>query len=322
MLTGATGFIGSHIAERLIREGIGLRLWVRRRNTFVAAMEKAGAHIFLDRGSDGKILKESLVGADTIIHCAGATRALNRERYFEANAHLTRRILGKLQDGQKFILMSSLAAAGPSGPDIPLDESAEPRPVSQYGESKLLAEEYVRRWGSENGDNYVILRPGVVYGPREKSLYHYFRWVKTGVLPLLGKGDRQISIIHIDDMVEAIMVAAAKQAAGETYFVAGDLACSLRALGQAIHDAVGGPRPIYLMLPRFVFEAIALLLDAASCFTRKPAVLGRQKVLELKQPGWLCSNRLIQEKLSWQPRVSLQDGIKRTSEWYFAHKWL
>ncbi len=322
MLTGATGFIGSHVAERLVREAADVRLWLREKNTFVAGLEAKGAKTYLCSGSGDASIEEAVRGADTVVHCAGATRTFSREQYFEANADLTRRILNVLQPRQKFIYISSLAAAGPSSPLAALDEHSPPRPVSHYGESKLLAEAHVRHWGAQGRNNFVILRPGVVYGPREKNLYHYFKWVAKGVLPLLGNGDRQLSLIYIDDMVEAILAACANPAAGETYFVANDDAASLLTLGEAIREALGKTRLLPLRLPAFFFDTIALALDAVSAFTRKPAVLGRQKVLELKQAAWLCSNRSLREKLRWEPRVSLDEGVRRTAEWYINEHWL
>ena len=265
-------------------------------------------------------LKESLHGADLVIHCAGAVRASSREQFFEANVGLTQRILELLGFPQRMVFISSLAAVGPS--HTPLDEHTEPHPVSHYGMSKLAAEERVKRWGAENGNNYTILRPGVVYGPGEKNLYNLFKWIKKGILPLNGGGRQSISIIHVQDLVNAVVASSKHSPAGEVYFVANDHPCSLRDMGYAIRDAFGKTRLFELNLPVFLLEFIAIFLDKVSLVTRKPAVLGRDKVLEVKQPAWLCSNGRIREKLGWEPRIPLEEGIRLTAQWYVEQGWL
>ena len=322
MLTGATGFIGSHIAERLLRENACVHLWVRRRNYLVASLERAGAMVYSGHPNDRATLKESLQGADSVIHCAGAVRALNEEQYFEANIGLTQRILELLKAPQVMILISSQAAAGPSGPCMSLSEDAVPHPVSHYGRSKLAAEERVKQWGAANGGNFTILRPAVVYGPGEKDLYNYFKWIKRGLLPLFDRGRQQISIIHVEDLVSAISASSRHSPSGEVYFVSNDHACSLKDIGYAIREAFHKTRLVDLNLPLLVLDSLAFLLDAASLVTRKPAILSREKVLEIKQSAWLCSNGKVKEKLGWKPRIPLKEGIRLTAEWYVEHGWL
>jgi nucleoside-diphosphate-sugar epimerase len=322
MLTGATGFIGSHVAERLLRADIRLSLWIRRRNALISSLERTGAEVFLGDPGDEIVLAEALRGADTVIHCAGTARAFNRAEYFATNVGLTRRILGLLQAPQKMVFISSQAAAGPSGMEAPLDESAVPRPISHYGQSKLEAEECVRRWGAANGNRYVILRPSIVYGPRERDLYNLFKWIRMGVLPFMGDGRQQISLVHVDDLAAAVMAIVENSPSGQTYFLSGGQPCSVRALGCTIQEVLRKGHVLPMAIPPWVFDSLALILDAVSFVTRAPALLSRQKTLEMKQPAWLCSNRKIRETLGWEPRVSLRRGIEETVEWYVREKWL
>ncbi len=322
MLTGATGFIGSHVAERLLRENACVHLWVRRRNDLIVSLERAGAMVYAGHPNDRATLKESLQGADSVIHCAGAVRALNEEQYFEANIGLTQRILELLKAPQVMILISSQAAAGPSGPRMPLSEDAVPHPVSHYGRSKLAAEERVKQWGAANDGNFTILRPAVVYGPREKDLYNYFKWIKRGLLPLFDRGRQQISIIHVEDLVSAISASSRHSPSGDVYFVSNDHACSLKDIGYAIREAFHKTRLVDLNLPLSVLDSLAFLLDAASLVTREPAILSREKVLEIKQSAWLCSNGKVKEKLGWKPLIPLKEGIRLTAEWYVEQGWL
>lgn len=322
MLTGATGFIGSHLAERLLREGLRLSLWVRRRNDFIASLERAGAEVFHGDPGDEHVLAAAQRGVDLVVHCAGTARALDRRGYFTTNVDLTRRILRSLQAPQKMVYISSQAAAGPSDGDAPLDEYGEPRPISHYGRSKLEAEEWVRRWGEANRSGYVILRPSIVYGPRERDLYHLFKWIRRGVLPYMGGGRQRISLVHVGDLVDAVMAAVERAPPGQTYFVTGREHCSVKTLGFTIREALGKERVVDLNIPEWVFDGLARILDAMSLVTKAPALLSRQKTLEMRQPAWLCSNRKIREALGWEPRYSLRRGIDETVAWYIREKWL
>ena len=185
MLTGATGFIGSHIAERLLRNKIITHLFVRRRTGLIDSFEKMGAAIYVAQSNAPNILKESLKDTDVVIHCAGVTKALKEADYIKANVDFTENILCLINE-QKFVFLSSQAAAGPSDSLIPTNEQAEPNPVSYYGKSKLLAEVRIKEWGKANNNNYVILRPCIVYGPRERAVYNGFKlikkiWTKYGI---------------------------------------------------------------------------------------------------------------------------------------------
>lgn len=322
MLTGATGFIGSHIAERLLREGFRLQLWVRRKTELIASLERAGVEIFHGDSGDDHVLAQALRGVDTVVHCAGTARALDRAGYFDANVGLTRRILTLLQPPQAMVFISSQAAAGPSPVEAPLEENAAPCPISHYGRSKLEAETSIRQWGAANGCRYVILRPSVVYGPRERDLYQLFKWVQKGVLPFMDDGRQRISIVYVEDLLDALVAALGDSPPGETYFVTGGEYCSVRELGAVIGDVLGKRRVLPLSVPERAFDLLAGALETVSLVTRAPALLNRQKILEMKQPAWLCSNRKLMDALGWAPRVSLRSGIEKTVAWYVRENWL
>lgn len=322
MLTGATGFIGSHIVEKLIQKKISTHLFVRRRNNLIDLFEKSGAKIYVAQPDDLQMLKKSLQNADTVIHCAGATKALREKDYVKANVGFTNNILSLLNKQQKLIFISSQAAAGPSNSPIPIDEETEPNPLTFYGKSKLLAENYIREWGKKNSNNYVILRPSVVYGPREKDIYNYFKLTKKGIFFLLGNGKKIFSIIHVKDLVSAVMTCGGHSSKGETYFVCNDEACSWEELGCSIKKALKKNGLLKLNVPEFLTYFAGYISDALSLATKKPSVINRQKIIEVKQSAWLCSNRKIKEKLPWKPEISLKKGIKQTADWYIMKNWI
>ncbi len=322
MLTGATGFIGSHIAERLIQKKITTHLFVRMRNRLIDSFEEMGATIHVGSHDDHKTLKESVKEADVIIHCAGATKALKEADYIEANVEFTENILGLLNKRQRFIFLSSQAASGPSNSSIPTDEETRPNPVSYYGKSKLLAEIRIKQWAKENNNNYIILRPCIVYGPRERDIYNYFKLIKKGVLFLFGSGKKRFSIIHVEDLVNAIVACAEHASRGETYFVSNDEAYSWEELGLIIKKALNKSHLLELKIPEFIAYSAACIFDALSFATKKPIIINRQKIIEAKQPAWICSNRKIKDKLPWRPGIPFQKGIKQTADWYILKGWI
>jgi nucleoside-diphosphate-sugar epimerase len=322
-LTGATGFIASHIAEQLLEQGITARLLVRRRTPLINGLEQRGAAIYLAPSSqDLKTLRHALQPADTIIHCAASTRALTEKDYLEANVQFTSDLLGQTTRGQRFVFISSQAAVGPSNSRSPVNEQSPPRPLSHYGKSKLAAEGLVRDWGGQNQRNYVILRPSMVYGPRERDLYQAFKLMKKGLFLQLGRGQLKLSLIHVTDLVCAVLTAAEHSAPGETYFVSNDNQYTWEEVGECIQAALNRARVLKLKLPVSIACPAAWLSDLWSFVTRKPALLGTQKLLEMKQKAWLCSNKKIKETLGWGPRLTLEEGIRMTTEWYAREGWI
>ncbi|MFC1884980.1 NAD-dependent epimerase/dehydratase family protein [Thermodesulfobacteriota bacterium] len=321
MITGSTGFIGSHLAEKFVEENIRTHLYTRRNDPLIDSMEIKGAKIHTGGMYDLRALKNSLKGADAIIHCAGATKALNKSGYLETNVQFTKNILNAMEEGQRFIYISSQAAAGPSSGSIPKKEDDPSKPLTHYGVSKLLAEKSVREWGKLNRNNYVIIRPCVVYGPREKAVYQNFRFIKKGLLFLMGDGKLLLSIIHVKDLVKAIIAAAEHQSVGETYFACGDTSHSWEEIGYSIKRALNRKHLLRIRLPLWLVYPFVYFSDALSLVTRKPALIDSQKLIEVKQAEWLCSNEKIKERLDWKPEIQLEEGIKQTAEWYEKNGW-
>ncbi len=322
MLTGATGFIGSHLATRLLNEKITTHLLVRRTSHLIRALADRGARIYTGTARDRATLQRSLAGVDTVIHCAAATRALSKKDYLAANVDFTRNILGLLNRDQCFIFISSQAAAGPSGPTGPIDEKSGPRPCTHYGRSKLLAENHVREWGASLSGNYVILRPCIVYGPRERDLFNYFRMINSGLDIMFGDRGKKFSMLYVADLVSAILLAARSKIAGATFFVANDRGYSWEEISARIRAGLDRKKILKVQLPERAAYPLALLLDGLSLITRRPALLNRQKIIEMGQPAWLCSNKQIKENLHWAPQVSLATGMRRTAAWYREQGWL
>lgn len=323
MLTGATGFIGSHIAERLLKDNLTTHLFVRRQTPLTRIFEEKGANLHVSPCLDDTILEKAIRDAEVIIHCAGATRAIHEKDFYTTNVEFTEKLLKLTCRPQQFIFISSQAAAGASTPITALKETDAPCPVSHYGKSKLAAENRVKDWGNANNNHYIILRPGVVFGPREKDLFISFKWINRGLFFVPGNGLKKISIIYIKDLVNAVMMSAVKDTSqGKTFFVCNDQGCSWQELGHIIQKTLNKTSCLRINIPENLMYCSAFFLDILSRATRKPFLVNRQKIIEAKQPAWLCSNQKIKKTVSWKPEIPIETGIQSTADWYIKNKWL
>ena len=315
--------MGSHLVERLFQRGYTVTCLVRDPNRL---RWLAGLDIHLIKGDCS--LPESLIPAvqnvSVVIHAAGLTKAKRARDYYEVNHVGTRNILEacvRHNPGiEKFILISSLAAAGPSIDGRPVTDSDSPRPVSDYGRSKLFGENEALR----NKDKLpiVILRPSAVYGPRDRDMFELFRWAARGLTLEIAGGDRYISPCFVQDLVSAILLAAEKKtASGSMYFVAENRAYSWTEFRQALLTT-GGIKARNLKVPYGVAYLIGLLSEFGSLFTSRPALTNRQKIVEAVQRYWTCDLIKIEKELDFSPEFPLQKGLEITWQWYRNNGWL
>ncbi|MGB9606740.1 MAG: NAD-dependent epimerase/dehydratase family protein, partial [Bryobacteraceae bacterium] len=216
LVTGATGFIGSHLAQRLVGLGARVRCLVRR--TSRTGVLPAGIELAQGELATGEGLAEAVRGAQLVFHLAGVTKAVSPADYERGNVLATRNLVGALESCEaRLVQVSSLAAVGPSSDGSPLPEDCEPRPVSLYGRSKLEAERAVLCSGL--AARAVIVRPPVVFGPRDTDVYQLLRMAARGWLPVTGGPEARFSVIYVEDLVEGLLAAACHEsAAGRTYF--------------------------------------------------------------------------------------------------------
>ncbi len=179
IVTGANGFVGSHLVERLLREGLEVVCLVRPTSDR-KWIEGLSAQVRAEDPGDVEALARAVAGADFVFHVAGLTRGLTDEEYLAVNAEGTRRIIEAVARSgaaiRRFVYVSSLAAVGPNPTDRPLDETSEPRPQDSYGRSKLAGERIVLEAGGRMP--VTIIRPPAVYGPRDSNFLPLFRMAR------------------------------------------------------------------------------------------------------------------------------------------------
>jgi nucleoside-diphosphate-sugar epimerase len=319
VVTGATGFVGSHLVDALLAGGARVRCLVRatsRTDRLPAGVDLAPVSL-----DDEQALRAAVAGAEVVFHVAGLIKALHADEYVRANVVGTRNLALACASAapapRRRVLVSSQAAAGPAMPSRPADERDPPRPVSAYGHSKLAAERAAL--ASAGPVEVAIARPSTVYGPRDRALRPLFRLVSLGVAPRLSV-DPAVSLLYVDDLVRLLLALAEHPAAaGRTYFAAGP-ALRLSEIVALIGDGFGR-RPRSIPVPDVALVAAGLAADGLSRLTGQARPFGRRKALEMLHGGWVCSPERAARELGFRALVGHADGFRATAAWYRRRGW-
>ncbi len=321
LVTGATGFVGSHVAEALAARGDAVTV-LARSGARAAPLARLGVTVALGSLEDPAALAAAARGQDVVFHLAGLTAAASPADYLRVNAEGTRRLLeaaaAAAAPGVRFVHVSTQAVLGPSRPGERLAEDAPCRPVTAYGRSKLAGEEAVR---GATGVAWTIVRPSAVYGPRDREFLAMFRLARLGVAPLIGSGAQQLSLVCAPDLADAIVRAVAPAAAGRTYHIAHPEAVTQRELALAVGRAVGR-RPLVLPIPGALATPVVAAIGALAAARGRPSVLNRDKMAEFLAPAWLLDSGAAARDLGWRAGLDLAEGTRRTAEWYRREGWL
>lgn len=323
LVTGGTGFIGSHLVEKLCMRGNQVTS-IAKDGLNAEILKRQGASVILGDLNNSISWDGILDGIDVVYHLAGLTRSRFAREYYEANTDATRRLVNICStlapNLKRFLYVSSLTAVGPSPDGRPLGEDAPCRPVSHYGKSKMLAELEVLR--ASDRLPVTIVRPAAVYGPRDREWCEYVRLTVRGIQPRVGFGKKLMSIIHADDLTEGILRAAeTPQAAGRVYFLAGERPCTMLEFGHAIAAALN-KHPLRLPLPHAVAYVVGGVEEALGKIFGHDVMFNIQKVKEAVQYAWTCSIERAQAELGFCPRIPLVEGMRATCTWYRNNHWI
>jgi nucleoside-diphosphate-sugar epimerase len=317
LVTGGTGFVGRNLLEKLTSSGESVRCLVRASSStrgFPEGVETAVADL-----ETGKGIPAALEGVDTVIHLAGVTKALSPAGYYAGNATATGTLARALQGRSiRFVHVSSLAAIGPSLDGLPVDEEAIPHPVSTYGKSKLEGERIARALAPDA----VIVRPPVVYGPRDTAVLQVLKSVAQGMVLEIAGGERWFSAIYVDDLVDGLLRAArATTSAGKAYFLTYRQPSTWRELG-TIAAQIMQRKPRILRVPMAAANTVAFFIEGWSHITRNPAIISREKVAEASCRFWTCSAARAAADLDFEAPTPLASGLAKTLAWYKEAGWL
>jgi nucleoside-diphosphate-sugar epimerase len=324
LVTGASGFLGSHIAEKLSADGHTVRLLLRETSSraWVTGIPYEEAHGDV---TDPQSLTTAVDGVDAIVHAAGLVKARNESEFMAVNSTGTGNLLRAVEAAaphlHRFIYVSSLAAHGPSPDGSPRPVDAHPNPLTAYGRSKLAGEDLVRL--SSIAARSVIFRPPAIYGPRDPALVPFFKFARYRVAPLLMGGRNRISIVYGPDAAAAAATAVSAEADvnGKTYTLDDGEVYTWRDLLGAVERAVGR-RALPLSCPRWSFDLAALGSETYGALTGRAVSLTREKVREMSQRHWVCDNSALRTDLGWEASVKIGAGAHLTATWYRDQGWI
>ncbi len=318
LVTGATGFIGSHLVEELIKRGYGVTC-LARKGSNLKWIEGLDATIFYGDCEDESSLRGIPEDFDYVFHLAGLTKARKEEDFFCVNVkgteNLLRGVSARAPGLKRFIHLSSLAASGPSRNGTPLTETSEPKPVSSYGKSKLESEAVAEKYKKKIP--LTIIRPPAVYGPRDRDFFVLFKMLKKGFYPYWGKC--YYSLLYVDDLVRGVIAAAeAKEAEGGIYFLSDGHVYSNEDIVREI-STVLSKKIVKMRMPKSLLK---LLVEIGESFGKKSSIINSDKLRELNHFHWTCNSSKAEKDFNFIPKVMIKEGIKWTADWYRIHQWL
>ena len=319
LVTGANGFIGSHLVEDLLTRNYQVRALVRKTSN-LEWLKDLPVELIYGEVTDKQTLYPAVKDVDYILHTAGAIKARNKEEFEYINYQGTKNLLDVCWASnpglKRFIYFSSLAAAGPSDYSHPQNEASECRPVSLYGETKRKAEQLV----TDFADKFptLILRLPWVYGPRDRDGLSYFKFLKRGIRPVFGS-KYLLSFVFIKDVTGAsIRCLEHEVKSGEIYCVADGNYYSLDEFAENAEKLMG-VRTRRIRIPKIGLKLYAFLLTK---FSPNQTIINPDKIKELTQTCWTCNINKIRTELGFSPQFSLVEGLKLTIGWYKERSWL
>lgn len=327
LLTGANGFVGSHILDRLVERGCSTAVLLRPGSdtSFIAGHLSAKASLIeVRRGSieDPATLPPALENVTHVIHCAGRTKACKTDEFYATNQRGTRNVVDAVNANpgqvERLVHVSSLAVSGPGTVEQPAREEGPTRPVSDYGRSKLAGEQEVLNHCKVD---FTVVRPPAVYGPRDRGFFSMFQAVQSHLLPRTNSS-QALSLVYVEDLAEAVLrVLDAPSASKKIYFAAHPKPVTGREMAEEIAKQLR-TWTVPVPLPAVALWPMCLLQEGISKVTGKARLLNLQKFAELRAPGWVCDCSRLQKDVGWFCPTDLREGVARTLAWYQQNRWL
>jgi nucleoside-diphosphate-sugar epimerase len=323
LVTGGTGFIGSHLIEALTRKGVQVRCLIRK-SSGLDRLNGLPIKFVPGDCNDKTSLEKAVRGVDWIFHLAGVTKAMKEKTYFDVNGLGTKNLIRACLENnpclQKFIYISSQAAAGPSQNGGTKKETDPIEPISFYGRSKRMGEESMLAHAQELP--VLILRPSAVYGPRDKDIFALFKCLSLGINPCLIGPDQRLSLCYVQDIVQGILLAVeAETKSGEIFFLSDGHDYRMEEIGDICAHAMG-KKALRIHIPKQVIWSMAYFSEYLSKFTGRPSLLSKDKTKDMIQKNWVCDITKAKTLLGFEPRVPLPAGAGLAFEWYQREKWL
>jgi nucleoside-diphosphate-sugar epimerase len=328
VVTGSSGFIGSHLVRDLLARGATVRALVRPQSVRDVRSAAQPANITFHEvdvlDADAVATSEIWTDATHVFHLAGRTTATSLTAFRLGNVQPLANILSALSKRElspRIVVVSSQAAAGPArSRQSPMRESDLAAPLESYGISKREAEQVAYSFGERVP--ITVVRPPAVYGPNDRDFLEVFRQAARSVALHAVAPDFWFDLVHVRDVVSALILAAEHPAAvGQTYFLAPNAPLRWRDLYDTVAQCAGSS-PRQIKVPELLLKIVALAGDAYGLVTQRTPLLNSQKLQLASAEFWLCDSTRIREDLNWRPQVTPQIGVRETYLWYVDAGWL
>ncbi|MEP4486566.1 MAG: NAD(P)-dependent oxidoreductase [Halioglobus sp.] len=295
-ITGATGFIGTHLCLTLLELGYDVRILARNPAAAQPLVDQ-GASLISGDLQDSSALNRLVADAAFIIHAAGAVRGASQEAFDEVNVAGTAALVtavDSLPTSPRLLLLSSLAAREPE--------------LSWYARSKWLAEQLLH---NNTSLDWVILRPPAVYGPGDQEMLPIFQWMARGIVPVPGAPSARLSLVHVEDLVAAIIACIESNATRLQVLYA----CDGKPEGYnwteltAIASSLWSRRIRLWQVPAWLLNSVARVNMWLCAITGNSPMLTPPKLRELRHHDWVVDNAAISASTGWVPKIDLKHGL-------------
>lgn len=325
LITGASGFVGSFLVEEALKRNLEVYAGIRKTSSRAYLQNPKIKFFEVDFPNVTAMTERLKEGQfDYIIHNAGIVAAGKKEDYFRVNTEYTKLFVEAIQNAkipEKFLYMSSIAAYGPASSSDKTDflkNEDTPSPITTYGRSKLQSETYLK---SLPAFPYIIVRPTVVYGPREKDLFTFFQMVNRHFQPKIGFPTQHLTFIFVKDLARVILDATLSKQSKKCYFIADGNYHTAQDLGRFTRQALG-KKALKLTVPTPLAKIVARISESFGAMGGRYPTFNMEKVAELTAQNWKCDIEPLRQDYSFQPEYDLENGLKETIRWYKENDWL
>ena len=323
VVTGANGFVGSHLVDLLLEKGYKVRC-ITRKSSNLKWLEGKDIEIHDCGLFDKEGLNKALKDSNYIFHVAGVVKSKTPEGYFKGNVETTRNLLDvslNYSDSiKRFVVVSSQTVTGPSLDGKPVTEETECRPITTYGKSKLEEEKVALTYSHKLP--ITICRAPAVYGERDTEIFIYFKTFSKGLTTTIGFNKKVLSLIHVTDLVNGIYMSSKSQKAeGQTYFISSEKYYTWPEINSITANVIG-KKAVIAKVPHFLVYTIAAIAQFFAIFSKNAATLNLEKAKDITQQYWVCDTSKAIKDFGYKQNISAEDGIRRTIEWYKKMKWI
>ncbi len=330
LITGASGFIGSHLIEAALEADFEVYAGIRESSSKQFLKNERIQFLLMDLSSERQLTElfrttlEDQHGFDFIIHNAGITAARKKSEFDRVNYEYTHKLINALVTSgntpERFVAISSLAVYGPGNPDsgTPIRTDSLPSPISAYGRSKMKAEQFLEKIHSFP---IQIIEPAAVYGPRDRDFLSYFKMVNNHFEPMIGLKDQHLSFIYVKDLARGILRLLSKPIIQKKYLVSDTKAYNKKDLGRII-SGLNNVKTLRVKVPLSLVLPVSYVAELLYGIAGARPFLNPEKIREISSQNWVCDSDEFWKDIDSFPETELSEGLRLTGEWYRQEGWL